>query len=61
MERKVGETFDFDGRKFVVEDAVSECKGCFFNCLDCVSNEYDELGWCCDRQDGKQVIFKEVK
>lgn len=61
MERPVGETFDFEGRKFVVADAVSECKGCFFDCLDCVSNEYDDLGRCNDRQDGKQVIFQEVK
>lgn len=61
IERNVGETFEFEGRTFVVADSVSECQGCFFEDLDCIINEYNDLGRCCDRQDGKQVIFKEIK
>lgn len=61
IERNVGETFEFKGKTFVVYDAVFECKGCFFDGLYCISDEYNDLGRCCYRQDGKQVIFQEVK
>lgn len=61
IERNFGETFEFKGRTFVVSEAVYECIGCFFDCFDCMSNEYNDLGRCCDRKDGKNVIFKELK
>lgn len=58
IEREIGDVFEFDGRTFVVADAL--CHGCFFEDLDCMSSEHNYLGRCCDRQDGKHVIFKEV-
>ena len=70
MDRKIGNTFNYDGVKFkVVEDINTlPCKGCylyddFYNA--CLEDEtaLDELGFCSDysRKDGKNVLFKKVK
>ena len=61
MERKIGEVFEFEGRKYkVVETDMCTCEGCAFNhtwdlhfCDNgCTANE---------RTDGADVIFVEVK
>lgn len=64
MERKIGETFEFEGKKLkVVETETSKCKGCFFfGNLDC-SLIMDIRCFCSrgSRTDKKNVIFIEVK
>lgn len=61
MERKIGEVFEFEGKKYeVVETDMWTCKGCAFNYIwnhpacknRCAANE---------RTDGADVIFVEVK
>lgn len=68
MERKVGEIFDFNGVKLQVKDTVHEtsCNGCYFNGSICKNNEtryINQTGECFQpcRNDGKNVIFVEVK
>ena len=70
MERKIGETFNYDGVKLkVVEDMNTvPCKCCylyddFYNaCLE-DETELDSLGFCAgyDRKEGKNVLFKKVE
>lgn len=64
MERKIGETFDYDGITIVVvEDTANTCIGCFFfnvRHYRCHENE-DYIGRCCNRTiDFKSIIFKKV-
>ena len=62
MERKIGETFEFEGHKLKVVDADSSgCRGCFFYKRDCTSG--DVRGFCAElyRTDKENVIFVEVK
>ena len=62
MERKIGETFEFEGHKLKVVDADSSgCRGCFFYKRDCTSG--DVRGFCAKlyRTDKESVIFVEVK
>lgn len=68
MERKVGETFDFNGVKLQAVDTGREaiCNGCFFSDPEhasCDKPKPDRMGYCYgpDRSDGKNVIFVEVK
>ena len=57
MERKIGETFEYRGRKLmVVEKSGYECKNCFFYNKSC-SLMLDVIGLCCERTDKKKVIF----
>ena len=60
MERKIGETFDYDGHKLVVE-TVDSCNGCYFNEKETCGAE--DCGICSshNRSDGQEVIFKEYK
>ena len=64
MERKNGETFEFEGKKLkVVENNDnSGCKKCFFCNRDC-SSIRDVRGFCSEglRTDMKHVIFVEAK
>ena len=64
MERKVGETFEYKGKKLkVVETAENFCFDCyFFDGINCQRTER-EGGECYDskRADYKPVIFVEVK
>ena len=64
MERKIGETFEFEGKKLqVVETANNLCFDCyFFDGVNCQRTER-EGGECSDskRADYKPVIFVEVK
>lgn len=60
-ERKIGETFEYEGRKLkVVESGRDECRKCFFFYRDCKSSK-DGRGVCGDdfRTDKKNVIFVE--
>ena len=68
MERAVGEVFDFNGVKLQVQDAGYKtfCNGCYFDkskyiCFD--SHIPGCRGFCLGmiRNDGKNVIFVEVK
>ena len=62
MERKIGETFEFEGRKFEVKAASCGCDGCFFD-TKCLSKNMELSGECegSDRYDRKDVIFVEVQ
>ena len=68
MERKVGETFEFEGVKLQVKDIENNlsCCGCYFfefertcNTVNCKN----QAGACVriDRTDNKTVIFVEVE
>lgn len=63
MERKIGETFEFEGHKLKVVDKDSYgCDGCFFLNREC-SLIKDVIGLCSGeyRTDKKRVIFVEAK
>ena len=62
MERKIGETFEFEGKKIEVKAASNGCDGCFFEGKCCIDSA-ELLGTCGagDRTDGKNVIFVEVQ
>lgn len=60
-ERKIGETFEFEGHKLrVVERGRDKCDECFFYNIGCISNKYVR-GFCAEdyRTDKKNVIFME--
>ena len=61
MERKVGEVFDFNGKRLkVVEAHQKNCDGCFLD--GCCSERYNDiLGNCSPRSDRKHVIFVEAE
>ena len=63
MERKIGETFEFEGHKLkvVYKDGYG-CDGCFFLNREC-SLTRDVSGFCSGeyRTDKKRVIFVEAK
>lgn len=62
MERKIGDTFEFEGRKLEVRADNRGCDGCFFD-TKCLSENMKLSGECeADwRDDGKGVIFVEVQ
>lgn len=63
MERKIGETFEFEGKKLQVKkNASSGCDGCFFNEQRIPCSRY-AAGYCAlkFRTDKKDVIFVEVQ
>ena len=63
MERKIGETFEFEGHKLKVVDKDGYgCDGCFFLSREC-SLTRDVSGFCSEeyRTDKKRVIFVEAK
>lgn len=61
-ERKIGEVFDYDGKKLRVEEFKSYCVGCFFD-GQCSKTIKETTGACGSsiREDGKNVIFAEVQ
>ncbi len=65
MERKINETFNYNGKKLkVVESKVDYCDNCFlFNFNDCCIEPNTICGACSkfNRYDNKSVIFVEVK
>ena len=63
MERKIGETFEYEGKTLrVEEDKCASCDGCFFERI-CSKYQSEKAGECSeyDRIDNKNVIFIEVK
>ena len=63
MERKIGDTFEHEGKKLIVEESKSgSCVGCFFN-GQCPLIVRKTAGECQaeSRVDNKYVIFVEVK
>ena len=63
MERKIGDTFEFEGKKLKVKESASNgCDGCFFY-MKCSSITMGLSGECevDARDDGKDVIFVEVQ
>lgn len=66
MERKVGEIFEYYGRRLQIieQDEIDEqdiCKGCYFDDDGiCRLVDINKTGDCCGRDDKKEVIFKEV-
>lgn len=66
MERKIGETFEYNGKTYkVVEVATNTCIGCTFEGVCPHFSDIDEDGLedCVgeSRTDGKDIIFVEVK
>ena len=66
MERKIGETFEYNGKTFkIVEAATNTCIGCAFEggCPHFSDVDEDGLEDCVgdSRTDGKDIIFVEVK
>ena len=64
MERKIGETFEFEGKKLkVMKDEKGSCDGCFFDNEDDCSSRNPTAGICngYKRTDKKPIIFVEVK
>ena len=61
-ERKIGEVFEFRGKKLKVTEHRSDCVGCFFDgqFKSCLKEETGECGEYI-RSDHKSVIFVEVK
>lgn len=60
MERKIGEVFEFVGRKLKVEKAKNgSCDGCYFLDRKCFESK---TGECVDdfREDNTDVIFKDI-
>ena len=63
MERKIGETFEFEGKTLQVKATNDDgCKGCIFN-VKCTRGIKSVTGFCRSgyRDDKKDVIFVEVK
>lgn len=62
MERKIGDTFEFEGKKLEVKAASRACEGCFLEEKCCIDSAV-LLGACGfgDRTDKKDVIFVEVQ
>ena len=63
MERKIGDTFEFEGKKLQVKESASNgCDGCFLY-MKCSSITMGLSGECevDARDDGKDVIFVEVQ
>ena len=54
----VGETFEFEGRRFKCAEMYNGCTGCAFEGKDC--GDTPPCGYL-NRQDGKDVIFKKLE
>lgn len=61
MERKIGETFEYQGKTYKVAE-FDDCRNCAFRYINC-SSLRSITGNCMDflRNDGANVIFEEVK
>ena len=62
MERKIGDTFEFEGKKLEVKAASRACDGCFLEEKCCIDSAV-LLGACGfgDRTDKKDVVFVEIQ
>ena len=66
MERKIGEVFEYDGKKLrVIEEPFDTCDGCYFNGRVCQEASILKIIGNCGciilRKDKINIIFKEVK
>ena len=64
MERKVGEVFEYKGKRLVAKETnIGSCTDCFFKLIGCTSQAKGNIGACSSitRTDNKSVIFVEVK
>lgn len=61
MERKIGETFEYEGYKLKVTDEDLGCHRCFFYTRGCIALKMRGSCTADSRTDRKQVIFVEVK
>ena len=61
MERKIGEVFECNGKKYVVKETMGGCKECAFN--NSCSKVRSILGNCVSqlRSDRKSIVFVEYK
>ena len=61
MERKIGETFAYEGEKLKVVNAGTACDGCYFKGKSCDNRNYDITGICgWTRKDNQPVRFIKV-
>ena len=62
MERKIGETFEYEGKKLKTVKASNGCDGCFLKGKYCIDS-VELVGICGagDRIDKKNVVFVEVQ
>ena len=61
MERKIGETFEYEGEKLKVVNAGTACDGCYFKGKSCDNRNYDITGICgWVRKDHQPVRFIKV-
>lgn len=61
MERKIGETFEYEGEKLKVIKAGTACDGCYFKGNHCDNRNYDITGICgWSRKDNQAVRFIKV-
>lgn len=66
MERKIGEVFEYDGKKLrVIEEPFDTCDGCYFNGKVCQEASILKIIGNCGciilRKDKINIVFKEVK
>ena len=58
MERKIGEVFEYEGKRLVAKETnIGSCTDCFFSKRDCGDIKCQYLS----RKDNKNVLFKELK
>lgn len=62
MERKIGDVFEHNGKKYIVKEEIKGCNGCAFFSFFCLKNR-NTVGECVlgFRSDHKGVIFVEYK
>lgn len=61
MERKIGETFEYEGENLKVIKAGTACDGCYFKGNHCDNRNYDITGICgWSRKDNQAVRFIKV-
>ena len=62
MERKIGEVFEFEGKKYKCLNTLG-CSGCIFGSVLKCGKNYEVFGWCgfTTRSDKKPVVFIEVE
>ena len=63
MERKVGEVFEYEGKRLVAKETnIGSCTDCFFKLIGCTSQAKGNIGACSSmtRTDNKSVIFVQV-
>jgi hypothetical protein len=65
MERKLGEVFEFEGKKLkAVKSSNGSCKKCYFNNRLTACGKISENFKNCSeqyREDSKNIVFKEVE